>query len=210
VLILALAPEYVGRLASLGAADTATAQDTQADAALRGRATENLAALATFRDHPVVGVGPGGFFRRYSQEEANKLDLRFLGKNRRAHNMYLEIAADTGIVGLVALVAIVAATMLQLWRASRFWAAAGRDDLYSLGQGLFMALLAYMAAAVFLQLSYQRYFWFLVALGNATAWMLRREAARATPPRPRPTLVRPAPPAGPPAPAAQRRQLSRV
>ena len=210
VLILAFAPEYVGRLASLGAADTATAQDTQADAALRGRATENLAALATFRDHPITGVGPGGFFRRYSQEEANKLDLRFLGKNRRAHNMYLEIAADTGIIGLVALLAIVAVTMLQLWRATRFWAAAGRDDLFSLGQAFLMALLAYMTAAVFLQLSYQRYFWFLVALANATAWMLRREAALAAPVRPRLMPLRPAPAARPATPPAKRRQLTGV
>jgi putative inorganic carbon (hco3(-)) transporter len=199
VLVLAFAPEYVTRLQSLGAADTATARDTQADAALRGRATENLAAYMTFRDHPLLGVGPGQFFRRYSQEEANKLDLRFLGKNRRAHNMYLEIAADTGIVGLATLLAIVAATLVQLWRVTRRWAARGREDLVALGQGFLLALVAYMAAAIFLQLSYQRYFWFLVALGNATAWMLRREEARtpaadATPATARLTL----PPAPPP------------
>jgi putative inorganic carbon (HCO3(-)) transporter len=179
-LILMIAPDYVVRLQSLRSADTATAQDGTADAAIRGRATENLAALATFRDHPIVGVGPGGFFRRYSQEEANKLDLRF-GKNRRAHNMYLEIAADTGIVGLVAFLAIVAVTIVQLERVARWWRAAGREDLAALGQAFSMALVGYMAAAIFLQLSYQRYFWFLLALANATAWSLRREAERTLP-----------------------------
>jgi O-antigen ligase len=152
--------------------------DSRADASIRGRATENLAAFATFRDHPVLGAGPGGFFRRYSQEEANKLGLRFLGKNRRAHNMYLEIAADTGIVGLVAFLAIVAVTLAQLWRVARTWAALGREDLVVLAQAFLLALLAYLVSAAFLQLSYQRYFWFLLALGNATVWMLRREAAR--------------------------------
>jgi len=177
VLVIAVVPDYVVRVRSLGAADTATAVDSRADAAIRGRATENLAALATFRDHPLLGAGPGGFFRRYSQEEANKLGLRFLGKNRRAHNMYLEIAADTGIVGLTAFLSIVAVTLAQLWNLARLWAALGREDLVVLAQAFLLALLAYLASAAFLQLSYQRYFWFLLALANATAWMLRREAA---------------------------------
>jgi putative inorganic carbon (hco3(-)) transporter len=178
-LVLVLAPAYVSRIQSLGAADTAAAANTQADGAIRGRATENLAAFATFRDHPFLGVGPGEFFRRYSQQEANKLDIRFLAKNRRAHNMYLEIAADTGIVGLMTLLSIVAVTVLQLWRITQFWATQGRDDLVALGQAFLLAVIAYMASAVFLQLSYQRYFWFLLALANGTVWMLRREAARA-------------------------------
>jgi len=177
VLVTFVVPDYALRVRSLGAANTATAVDSRADAAIRGRATENLAALETFRDHPLLGAGPGGFFRRYSQEEANKLGLRFLDKNRRAHNMYLEIAADTGVVGLAAFLAIIAVTVVQLWRAARLWAALGREDLVVLAQAFLLALLAYMASAAFLQLSYQRYFWFLLALGNATAWMLRREAA---------------------------------
>ena len=199
VLVVAVVPEYALRVRSLGAADTATAQDSRADAAIRGRATENLAAFATFRDRPFLGAGPGGFFRRYSQEEANKLDMRFLGKNRRAHNMYLEIAADTGIVGLVAFLAIVGATLAQLRHVARLWAALGREDLVVLAQAFLLALVAYLASAAFLQLSYQRYFWFLLALANATAWMLRRDAARAgrdpQPPAPvRGVAVSPMPP----------------
>jgi hypothetical protein len=180
ILVMAVVPEYGLRVRSLGAADTATAQDSQADAAIRGRATENLAALATFRDHPFLGAGPGGFFARYSQEEANKLDLRYLGKNRRAHNMYLEIAADTGIVGLVVFLSIAAATLAQLRGVARLWAARGREDLVVLAQAFALALVAYLASAAFLQLSYQRYFWFLLALANGTAWLLRREAAHGT------------------------------
>jgi putative inorganic carbon (hco3(-)) transporter len=204
VLVMAVVPEYGLRVRSLGAADTATAQDSQADAAIRGRATENLAALATFRDHPFLGAGPGGFFARYSQEQANKLDLRYLGKNRRAHNMYLEIAADTGIVGLVAFLAIVVATLAQLRRVALLWDALGREDLVVLAQAFALSLLAYLVSAAFLQLSYQRYFWFLLALANATAWMLRRDAARAVrapAAGPEGRRFRPAPPRG------QRREI---
>ena len=206
VLVMAVVPEYGLRVRSLGAADTATAQDSQADAAIRGRATENLAALATFRDHPFIGAGPGGFFRRYSQEEANKLDLRYLGKNRRAHNMYLEIAADTGIVGLAVFLSIAAVTFVQLHRTARLWATLGREDLVILAQAFSLALVAYLASAVFLQLSYQRYFWFLLALANATAWMLRRDAVRETR-NPEPSSPLPVPPVTPRPPAPDGRTL---
>jgi putative inorganic carbon (hco3(-)) transporter len=200
VLALAVAPDYIGRLQSLREADTAVAQESQADSAIRGRATENLAALATFRDHPLFGVGPGGFFLRYSQIEANKLGLRQLGKNRRAHSMYFELAADVGIIGLCAFLGIVVATMVQLRRMARFWLAQGREDLAVLAQAYLMALVAYLSAAIFLQLSFQRYYWFLIALANATIWMLRREARQVTvapgPPDPAPVPLALAPTGG--------------
>jgi putative inorganic carbon (hco3(-)) transporter len=200
VLVAALAPDYAMRLQSLGSAQGAIATDGTADASIRGRATENLAALATFRDHPVIGVGPGGFFRKYSQAEANKLNLRFLGKNRRAHNMYLEIAADTGALGLSAFLAIVIVTMVQLSRVARARAAAGFHEQALLAQAFVMVLVAYLAGAIFLQLPYQRYFWLLVALANATIWMLRREAAQDAPDRGTLAFAPPAAP-GPLAPA---------
>jgi O-antigen ligase/polysaccharide polymerase Wzy-like membrane protein len=174
-LVLVVAPDYVLRLQSLGAADSALSQNAQADAAIRGRATESLAALYVFRDHPVLGVGPQQYFRRYSTQYGNALDIRFLDENRRAHNLYLEIAADTGVLGLVTFLAILLVTMVALWRLARFWRPRSLE-LATLAQGFLLALVAYMATGMFLQLSYQRYFWFILALANATIWMLRREA----------------------------------
>jgi O-antigen ligase len=168
-LVAVVAPEYGTRLRSLDTADTALSQSSGADAAIKGRATENVAAFHVFRDHPLLGVGPGEFFHRYSAEYANALDLRFLKTNRRAHNLYLEIAADTGVAGLAAFLAIVGVTMARLWRLR------GRDpELAALANGLLAALVAYLATGVFLQLAYQRYFWFLVALANSAAWVLGR------------------------------------
>ena len=178
-LVMIVAPNYVTRLASLQSVEQATSRDaTGTDGAIRGRATENLAAINVFADHPIIGVGPGQFFTRYSQQYANELDLRFLDTRRRAHNLYLELAADTGMIGLGAFLAIVGATLMGLWRLSRLWAAASRPELAELALALALSLVAYLASAAFLQLSYQRYFWILIALGNAAIWILRREAAR--------------------------------
>ena len=175
-LVAVIAPDYVARLQTLGSADSALSQTSEADNAIRGRATESMAAFLVFRDHPLLGVGPGEFFRRYSAQYGNALDLRFLDENRRAHTLYLEIAADTGALGLAVFLGIVGTTMAALWRANAFWRR--RDpELASLAEAFLLALVAYAATGMFLQLAYQRYFWFLVALANATAWMLRREAA---------------------------------
>jgi O-antigen ligase len=176
-IVVVAAPSYLARLASLSSAQSATSQDaTQVDGALRGRATENLAALNTFRDHPLVGVGPGEFFARYSQTYANELDLRYLKTSRRAHNLYFEIAADTGVLGLAAFLAVVLVTIGQLVRAARL-CAVRRPDLALLAHAFALSLFAYLTTGLFLQLAYQRYFWFMLALASATAWIATRAAA---------------------------------
>jgi putative inorganic carbon (hco3(-)) transporter len=178
-LVMLVAPDYTTRLQSLQGLQAATSKDRSAsDGAIQGRATENLAALNVFADHPVLGVGPGQFFSQYSQRYANELDLRFLDTNRRAHNLYLELAADVGVLGLFAFLAIVITTLVQLWRLARFWTAAWRPELADLARALALSIVAYLAAGLFLQLTYQRYFWFLIGLANAGIWVLTREAAR--------------------------------
>jgi O-antigen ligase len=173
-LTFAIAPDYITRVQSLSTVDAATSTATgTADASLVGRATENLAAFNTFRDHPVLGVGPGEFFASYSQDEGNALDLRFLQTRRHAHNLYLEMAADVGVLGLGMFLAIVLLTMAQLRRLSHVWARR-RPEMAELARALILALVAYLASGIFLQLSFQRYFWFLIALANATIWILSR------------------------------------
>jgi putative inorganic carbon (HCO3(-)) transporter len=172
--VLTVAPDYVARVQTLAAAESATSQESSADAAIRGRATENLAALHVLRDHPVLGVGPDQFFRRYSQAYANQLDLRFLQTRRRAHTLYLELAADTGLVGLAAFLAILGTTVVQLRRWARVRLREGHSELAAYANALVLGLVAYLAAGLFLTLAYQRYLWIVIALANSALWMLRR------------------------------------
>ena len=177
-LVLVVAPDFVIRVQSLSEASSVSAlEQGQTDGALQGRATENLAAFNAFRDHLLVGVGPEQFFRRYSTEYGNDLGLRFLETNRRAHNLYLEIAADLGGVGLLAFLAIVVTTLVHLWRLAHWWEEQ-RPELSIVAMSVFLSLVAYMASGIFLQLSFQRYFWLLIALANATIWILRHERPR--------------------------------
>jgi hypothetical protein len=53
-----------------------------------------------------------------------------------------------------------------------------RPEHAHLALAFLLSLVAYLASGAFLQLAYQRYFFVLVALANATIWVLRREARR--------------------------------
>jgi putative inorganic carbon (HCO3(-)) transporter len=172
-----MVPDYVIRLSSLErvtALSSESAEDAP-DSALVGRQTENLAAWSTFLDHPLTGVGPGVYFNEYSREQANRLGLRYLQSQRRAHSLYLEMAADLGIVGLGAFLAMVGTAMALLYDRARYWRR--RDPERAMLAGSFLAaLFAYLASAAFLHLSYQRFFWALLALASAVIWALHREA----------------------------------
>jgi len=179
-LVTVVMPHYVTRLQTLQQADSAVSQTGGgADGALRGRATENLAALHAFADHPILGVGPGEFFARESTTYANALDLRFLETRRRAHSLYFEMAADTGIAGLALFLAIVGTTMAGLWRLARSWDVRRRSAESALALAFVLSILAYLTSGLFLQLAYQRYFWLLIAIANAAWWALGRERASA-------------------------------
>ena len=172
-----MVPDYVIRLSSLGRVSALSSESTEdaPDSALVGRQTENLAAWSTFLDHPLTGVGPGVYFNEYSREEANRLGLRYLQSQRRAHSLYLEMAADLGIVGLGTFLAMVGTAMALLYGRARYWR--GRDPERAMLAGSFLAaLFAYLASAAFLHLSYQRFFWVLLALASAVIWTLHREA----------------------------------
>ncbi|HYY74938.1 MAG TPA: O-antigen ligase family protein, partial [Gaiellaceae bacterium] len=179
VLALAVAfllPGYVERLRSLEGVTAFSSETTETapDSALVGRQTENLAAWNTFLDNPLVGVGPGLYFREYSRDYANRLGLRYLRSERRGHSLYLEMAADLGIVGLGAFLAMAGTTLALVYRRARYWRR--RDpERAMLASSFLFALVAYLASSAFLHLSYQRFFWALLALGASVAWALRPE-----------------------------------
>ena len=177
-LLLLLLPAYRDRISTIGSVTEATAAEgeaTDADGSFRSRATENLAALYVFADHPLVGVGPGLFPEHYA-EYAERVAIRVKDEQREAHNLYLQIAAETGALGLAAFLGAVGVTIGELVRA-RHRALATRPATATLLGGFLLALIAYLVTGVFLHLSYARYFWLLLALAGAAAAVAAREQA---------------------------------
>ena len=69
-------------------------------------------AAGAFADHPLLGVGAGGFQVEWLRER------RFEESVRDAHSLYLETAAELGLAGLAALLAMLAGVALAARRAA--------------------------------------------------------------------------------------------
>lgn len=182
---VAVNPGYRERLfsTSLSGLSAPEGADVAADSAARGRFTENLAALSVFADHPVLGVGPGGF-PGYYQEYAVKVggeihETTKSGKDagkapeRAAHDIVLGLAADIGLVGLVLFAGICCATIVGLLRARRRWLADLRRDHADVAAALVVALTGYLGAGLFLSLAFERYLWLLLSMAGATILLAR-------------------------------------
>jgi putative inorganic carbon (hco3(-)) transporter len=91
--------------------------NTIQDPLVAQRAALMITALLVFQAHPLIGIGPGGF--------AESLDVygpqvdwlwNYVGT---AHNAYIDIAAELGVVGLIAYLGVIAAIFMILLRSAR-------------------------------------------------------------------------------------------
>jgi putative inorganic carbon (HCO3(-)) transporter len=173
VCVVASVPQYRARLLTLTeVSDLASESDgsSQVGTSIAGRATENVAAFYAFAEHPLLGVGPGLFGTVYGDyAERVQGDFRNVKASaREAHNLYLGVAAENGVPGIICLGGVFAVTLRELGRARRR-CLERRPDLAALAAGFIVAIVAYMASAVFLHFAFIRYFWLLMALAAATA-----------------------------------------
>ena len=119
------------------------------------------AATRMTLDHPLVGMGPGAFaedhrdFTTTLPDDVNHpLDV--------AHDTWLELSSELGLVGLAAFVALLGVAFAQAWRAWR-----RRGD--PLGAAVCASLVGTALAATFVTEQYYLPFWLLAALGAGVA-----------------------------------------
>jgi len=174
LLIGVFQPGVTARMATLGRLNALFSESRSHEApdssAIR-RYVENVAAWRVFVDHPLLGVGPGHFAAYYSNDYGNRLGLIEQIGNYRGHNLYLETLAETGVVGFGCFVAILAAIAHGLWKERSRWVQCNRH-LALLATAFLVSLAAYAVSAIFDHLSYQRYFWLLLALASAAIRIL--------------------------------------
>jgi O-antigen ligase len=167
VLVLWMFPQYTVRLQSLTVLSDAASSDGNvslagADGAIRGRATDILAALLIFRDHPLIGVGPD-MVRYYTQDYSRDIGFRYLTNNPQAHSLFPGIAAESGILGLICFLLIIYIPLRDLVRARNRWRVS-RPDLSYIATAFFQVLISYIVTGLFLHMSYLRFFYLMIAL----------------------------------------------
>ena len=127
-----------------------------------------LASLYVFFDYPIFGVGQSQYTKMYSVKYMNISEIAFrkINEPRRAHCLYTELAAETGIIGFAIFMAIVFSIMYKLLKMERHFRD-NRPDLSNFAASLLLSILVYLGSAVFLHLAYQRYYWLLLGLAGA-------------------------------------------
>jgi len=131
----------------------------------------NRMAAKMFAEQPLLGVGVGNYpelvpvyARKVGIEQADLVGGGYGGDGQRPHSLYLERMAETGVVGMLALLAVIVAALRAAWLGRRL---RGPEGL--LCEGVFVALLVFLAASTFLHNAYPRYFWIMIALGLVAA-----------------------------------------
>lgn len=126
-----------------------------------------------FLENPVLGVGAANYPVRYGEYvgrlASTARDYEDPDAVRYPHNLYLEIGAETGLLGLSLFAAVLAVAFLSLGRARRARLRAG--DAYGAGfaRSVQLALAAYLVSSLFLHGHFQRYLWLLFALAAAAS-----------------------------------------
>jgi O-antigen ligase len=146
-----------------------------------------LAAVHGYQQHPLTGLGFGGFKAKSFQllsstpgvDLLRHLQFRLLN-GEYVHDVYLGSLAELGPLGLVLFLGVLAATARSLLRTGRRAAAAGDPFIRSVSYALLVSLVAYCVASIFLSSETSRILWMIIGLSLALPSMVSEEGSPKT------------------------------
>lgn len=122
-----------------------------------GRAEIWQTGILACKDYCVLGVGIGNFARIYQETFVFSGAGKHVGSNRVAHNLYLSLAVETGLVGL---------TLFGMGVAAE-WAGLSSRRMMSIAPSLRPLLAGLLIANFFLSAVWFKYFWLVFTLTRA-------------------------------------------
>jgi O-antigen ligase len=141
------------------------------DATGTGRTDLWRVAWQAGKDHPIVGVGlnnyravSGRYVRRPGALHSVALIVE---KPHVVHNAYLQLFAETGIIGLGLFLSIVIGCLLAAFRAALRFDELNERGLAGLARGVLVGTIGMLAASFFLSDGSDPRLWVLLALGPA-------------------------------------------
>jgi O-antigen ligase len=132
-------------------------------------------------DRPLVGVGAGNFpvaSIHYLLEPGALMRTDFIVDNPKvAHNTYLNVLAELGVVGFILFLAILAFPLWWAARAVGFAAQAGDRQLEVLARAMVVVIVGLLAADFFGSRQYSKQLWLLLSLCPVLLEISRAELA---------------------------------
>jgi O-antigen ligase len=164
---------------------------------------------------PVLGVGAGNF-----QDASIHYLLRpgllersdlIAGSNRVAHNTYLTVLAELGLIGALLFAALIALALACGVRAARLFARRRDESMEMVARAWLIAMAGVLTADAFLSAEFSKQLWLLLALGPALLAVARTSTRTTALPAHGPSAQRARIRAGqshPPRPRSARRRSS--
>lgn len=186
LVLVALIPTKVGkRLLTLESLLRSDTDLSVVDASAAKRRQLLGVASRVFIDNPLLGVGIGNFGKNYPAY-ANLVGLSTLdhipaGVRQFAHNLYLEIAAETGLAGLLTFLGAMAVALVTLYRCRQALLARGHDGHAAMVTSIALGLAGYLLSSVFLHSGWHRYLWLYLGFAVAADRLTKRSASAPEP-----------------------------
>lgn len=150
------------------------------DSSLAQRELLTMSGVKMFETHPILGVGAGHYlwyFPKYANEVGSSwIDYVEPGLDRYPHSLYVEIACETGLLGLIAFFSAVIAAFLTIYSARRQLKENGDRHHAMLAAALAVAIAGYLVASVFLHETHLRYLGLYFGFAIATGRLARDRA----------------------------------
>jgi hypothetical protein len=166
--LVLLAPGIGNRLIALVTDVSGSGLNYAVDPSVLGRMAAQESAWAMFRDRPMFGFGPGVFPLALTQY-AGKVPTAVLHPPDAPHNLYAQLAAESGIIGLVGwtlfiggFIGLIAVRVVQLSSASA-------ESERSLAAAVLAAIVGWSVASIFLHMASFRTFAIVLAVAGALA-----------------------------------------
>jgi O-antigen ligase len=165
LLILLLPSDFARRLTTFRQFLPGSGDVLRLDSSFEQRRVLAATAWHMFLDRPLTGVGAGNYtvhYRPYTEETGSVvLEYDEFDRPHYPHNLYLEIAAETGLPGLIAFAAVLVTCFVYLRRARLGFGGAGDWSSASLATGVQLALIGYLVSSLFLHGDFPRSLWLL-------------------------------------------------
>lgn len=137
--------------------------NVRSDRSFQGRASQVLTAWSMIKQYPLLGVGWNNSASRY-QEFSKEIGLAPSASNRSLHSLYLEVAAETGILGFSSFFMLVWLAIRSIIVAWKTFVSTNSNEFVNITAGLAAGLCGYLTASFFVHSAYPRPFYLLIGI----------------------------------------------
>jgi putative inorganic carbon (hco3(-)) transporter len=138
----------------------------QSEGSAKSRMNLMLGALRASVDHPIFGLGPGGWL---------EVAVAYCGDDHNPHSIYMVLSSESGFVGLAIYLGIMFMTYWRLNKVIKIAMLRGDVEIFRLSAALIMSIFGLISAMTFLNRPFNEYLWAWMSMAHALAEIYLRK-----------------------------------